>query len=113
MKRIIVYRNPDCEKCRKFARLHDVFDWFHCVECSTATPRSGPLAMGEIAVEKLDTGEIIKGVEAVRCISRQIPAYLPFLPLLRIPAIARMVDRDVRGCGDGSCAVPPTRGHHA
>lgn len=113
MKRIIVYRNKDCEKCRRFARVHDFFDWLNQVEGSTATPPGGPLAMGEIAVEVIETGEILKGVEAVRCICRHTPAYLPFLLLLRIPAIARAVNRDTRGCAGESCAGPPPRGHHA
>ena len=113
MKRITVYRNKDCERCRKFARANKYLDWLNQVESSTATPRIGPLAIGEIAVEVKKTGEIRQGVDAVRTIWRHIPLYMPLLPLLRIPAIARMVDREVRGCGGSSCAIPPAHGHHA
>ncbi len=106
MKRITVYRNPYCEKCRKFARMHQTFDWLHRVEMSTETPPTGPLQMGEIVVEDHKTGDIIRGVDAVRRIAREIPIYAPFRLLLRIPAVARYVDKDVRGCADGSCELP-------
>jgi hypothetical protein len=38
------------------------------------------------------------------------PAYLPLLPLLYLPPVARRIDREARGCADGSCVVsaPPT-----
>ncbi|HEX3658015.1 MAG TPA: hypothetical protein VHV55_19665 [Pirellulales bacterium] len=106
MKRIIVYRNKDCERCRKFAKANKYLDWLNQVESSTETPRCGPLAVGEIAVEVIETGEIFKGVDAVRTIWRHIPAYMLLLPLLRIPAIARAVDRESRGCSGTSCSVP-------
>lgn len=61
--------------------------------------------MGEIVVEDLQTGELIHGVEAMRKIYHQIPAWWILLPLLRIPAIARYVDREVRGCVGDSCKV--------
>lgn len=109
MKTIVIYRNPDCAKCARIGRIHKFFDWLGRVEVSTETPRIGPMQPGEIAVEDLRTGEILQGVPAVRRIFRQIPAYLPFLPLLSMPAIARRVDRDVRGCTDGSCALPTPR----
>lgn len=107
MKRITIYRHKECAKCARIARLHKAFDWWDRVECSTDTPRTGPLRLGEIAVEDARSGEITKGVDAVRQIARQIPAYLPLLPLLRIPYVARKVDQDVRGCADGTCAVAP------
>lgn len=106
MKRITVFRNKDCVRCRRIARVTRFFDWFNRVEASTDTPVTGPLVPGEIAVLDHRTGETLQGVEAVRLIYRQIPAYWPLLPLLRVPAVARRVDREVRGCADGSCAVP-------
>lgn len=117
MHRITVYRNKDCAKCRRFARAHQFFDWLHRVKATTDTPRSGPLAVGEIVVEDAATGEMLRGVHAVRAIWRQIPAYMVLLPLLRIPAVARWVDRDVRGCAGPSCAAPASTekqsAHHA
>lgn len=106
MKRIIVYRNKDCSKCEKWARMNNIFDWLNRVEASTAIPPCGPLEMGEIVVEDLQTGELIHGVEAVRKIYRQVPAYWILLPLLRIPAFAHYVDRETRGCVGDSCKVP-------
>jgi hypothetical protein len=106
VKRLTIYRNKDCVRCARIARFHKLFDWLGRLESSTETPRTGPLRLGEIAVEDARTGEMIQGVEAVRAVFRQVPAYLPFLPLLYVPFIARKVDREVRGCDDGSCAVP-------
>jgi hypothetical protein len=107
MKRITIYRNPDCARCAKIARTHKFFDWLGRVDCSTTMPKSGPLALGEIVVEDNRTGEITRGVNAVRKIFRQISAYWPLLPFLRIPSVAGKVEKDVRGCSDGSCASPP------
>ena len=109
MKRITVFHHKDCRRCRRIARVHRFFDWLNRVEISTETPAIGPLVPGQIAVLDHKTGETLQGVDAVRAIYRNIPAYIPFFPLLRVPAIARKIDRDVRGCADGSCAVPQTQ----
>jgi hypothetical protein len=106
VKRIVVYHNHDCAKCRRIARVHRLFDWLNRVETSTDESKTGPLLPGEIAVEDLRTGAIVKGLDAVRLVGRNVPAYALFLPFLRIPSIARKIDREVRGCSDGSCAVP-------
>jgi hypothetical protein len=106
MKRITLYRNKDCIKCARISRVHHFFDWFRRVDSSTKTPRIGPLRAGEIAVEDQKSGEITQGVDAVRVIARLIPAYWVLLPLLYVPFVARRVDREARGCYDGSCAVP-------
>lgn len=120
MKRITIYRHPDCARCAKIGRFHRAFDWLDRVQLSTATPKIGPLRLGEIAVEDARTGETVKGVDAVRRIFRQVPAYTPFLPFLRIPVVARAVDRSVRGCEDGRCDVSvaqsgegPAAGHRS
>ncbi len=53
MTLIRVYRNPECAKCARFARVLPFVDWFHRVDASTETPRTGALRLGEIAVEEL------------------------------------------------------------
>ncbi len=105
MKRITLYRHKNCARCAKFARIHHVLDWLNRVETSTETPSTGPLRIGEIAVEDHRTGKTMKGVDAVRSICRQIPAYWLLLPLLGIPPIARKIAHEVRGCDDGSCGL--------
>jgi hypothetical protein len=112
MKRITVYRNKDCARCARIARIHHVFDWLGRVDSSTETPKTGPLVPGEIAVEDARTGETLQGIEAVRLTFRQIPAYWPLLPLTYIPFIAHKIDREVRGCKEGACAVPQGAEHH-
>jgi hypothetical protein len=106
MKRMTVFHNKECARCRRIARVHRFFDWFNRVETSTDIPATGPLVPGEIAVLDHKTGQTLQGVEAVRLIYRNVPAYIPLLPFLRFPAIARWIDREVRGCQDGSCTVP-------
>lgn len=102
---IILYHNKDCARCAGMAKVHRFLDWFRRVQVSTAEPKIGPLVPGEIAVEDAQTGEIVQGVEAVRRVARSIPVYAPFRLLLRIPPLARWIDRAVRGCRDGSCDV--------
>ncbi len=106
MKAIVIFHNPRCGRCRRIARTHEAFDWLDRIEVSTEEPRTGALALGEIAVEDLRSGHISKGVEAVRLIARQIPIYFPLRVLSHLPAIARYIDRQTRGCADGSCELP-------
>jgi len=105
MKRIIIYRHPECGKCARMARLHHRFDWFNRVADVTATPPTGPLQMGEIIVEDLATGRFLPGVEGVKLICRRIPLYWLALPLLWIPAVRALADRETRGCVTGSCQI--------
>ncbi|MFI4968171.1 MAG: hypothetical protein ACHQAU_05530 [Gammaproteobacteria bacterium] len=105
MKRIRIYRNPDCAKCARYARMHERLDWLRRIENSTATPRTGPLAMGEVVVEELATGHITRGADALERICREIPAYAPMLLLLKLPAVRRAADREMAGCGGEACDV--------
>jgi len=109
MRYIRIYRNPDCAKCARYARLHERLDWLRRVEISTATPMTGPLAMGEVVVEELATGRILRGAEGFELICRNIPAYAPLRLLLKLPALRRAVDREMAGCGGGSCELPQKR----
>lgn len=109
MKRITLFHNKECDKCRRIARTHKFFDWFDRIEISTEEPRTGLLQLGEIAVEDISTGEITKGVDAVRSIARQIPLYLPLQALSYVPSLARYLDKQAKGCADGSCEVPKQR----
>jgi hypothetical protein len=107
MRNIRIYRNAECAKCARYAAAHRFFDWLGRVEVSTATPRTGALVPGEVVVEKLVNGEILRGAEAFAEICRQIPAYAPLRLLLRVPAIRAFVDRDMSGCGGEACAIAP------
>ena len=106
MKHIRIYRNPNCAKCARYARMHERLDWLHRIENSTATPTSGPLSMGEVVVEDLATGELLHGAAALAAICRQIPAYAPMRLLLKIPAVRRAADKEMAGCADSSCGLP-------
>jgi hypothetical protein len=103
MKRIVIYRHPECRKCARMARVHRLIDWFSRVAVVTTTPPTGPLQMGEIIVEDLSTGRFLAGVEGLKFICRQIPLYWLVLPLLWIPAVRACADRETRGCANGSC----------
>jgi hypothetical protein len=105
MKRIVIYRHPECEKCARMARWHRLFDWFNHVAVVTTTPPTGPLQMGEIIVKDLPTGRFLTGVEGLKLICRQIPSYWLFLPLLWIPAVRARADREACGCTNGSCQI--------
>ncbi len=110
MKKICVYRNPDCARCAKFAKANHFLDWLGRVDSSTATPPTGPLGMGEIVIEEYATGKIHRGVEGVELIYRNIPLFMLLLPLLKIPAFRRYVDGEVRGCSGDACSVAPKPG---
>jgi hypothetical protein len=109
MKSIRIYRNPDCAKCARYAAAHRFFDWLGRVDLSTESPRTGALRLGEVVVEKLDTGVILRGAEAFGEICRNIPFYAPFRLLLRVPAFWEFVDRDMSGCGGAACTIEPRR----
>ena len=105
MKRIVIYRHPECEKCARMARLHHLFDWFNRVAVATTTPPAGPLQMGEIMVEDLANGRFLAGAEGLKLICRQIPLYWLVLPLLWIPAVRARADQETRGSANGSCQI--------
>jgi hypothetical protein len=98
MKRIRVYRNPDCAKCARFAKVAQFLDWFDRVDLSTETPKIGPLRLGEVVVEELESGRIFGGARGMELIWQNIPAYAPFRLLLWLPAFRRYVEREVSGC---------------
>ena len=100
MKAIRLYRNARCEKCARLARVHRAFDWLDRLEDTTAIPPTGPLRLGEIAVQELASGQTLKGIECFRLLCRHIPAYRLSLPLLRISPFHRYVERQVSGCSD-------------
>ena len=98
MKHIIIYRHPGCARCARIARMHERLDWLGRIAVTTAAPAGhAPVKKGEIIVQDLATGTYLEGLDAVRKIFRQVPLYLPLLPLLRIPALARRADADIRG----------------
>ena len=110
MRRITLYRHPECERCRKMGQVHATLDWLGRIERSSDTPPSGALKPGEIAVVDHRSGRTLFGIHAVRMVARQVPAYLPILPLLYLPPIARKLDAMTRGCEDGACGLPETTG---
>lgn len=103
MSRIRIYRHPDCPKCARYARVHRLLDWRGRVEVATTTPKTGPLRLGEVVVEKLDEGRVFKGSAAFEEICRHIPAYAPFLLLLRFPAVRAFAEREMTGCNSEAC----------
>jgi hypothetical protein len=105
MKRIRIYRNPDCAKCARYAHLHRVFDWLGRIKVTTIDPPSGRLLPGEVVVERLATGEFLHGAEALEEISRQVPMYFPLRLLLKLESVRRYVDKELAGCADGSCSL--------
>ena len=106
MATIRLYRNPHCEKCARIARMHRRLDWLRRFEDSTGISPLGPMRMGQIVVQDLRRGVTLRGAEGFALLCRQIPAYWPLLPLLRVPALRRFIERETGGCGDGGCALP-------
>ena len=105
MKRIRVYRNPDCARCARFATAHRFLDLLDRVDASTDTPKTGPLRLGEVVVEDLATGRIIRGAPGIELIARNIPAYAAMRLLLKVPAFRRYVDKEVSACGGDACSI--------
>ena len=87
-------------------RVHHFFDWLGRVETSTARSRPGRCAWvrssSSITGRARRSGAWMPSAGS----ARQIPAYYPLLPLLRVPPIARKIDRETRGCEDGTCGIP-------
>jgi hypothetical protein len=105
MKTIRVYRNAQCATCARFARVARFFDWLDRVDLSTETPKTGPLRLGEVVVEELSSGRILRGAEGMDLIWRNIPVYAPFRLLLRVPSFRRFLEKNVGGCKDNTCQV--------
>jgi len=85
--------------------VHHAVDWFNRIADTTTTPPTGPLRMGEVVVADLRTGRILRGAEGVKLVYQQAPAYWLLLPLLWIPRMRALIDREVRGCSDDSCQI--------
>lgn len=105
MKRIRLYRHPECQRCAGYARMHHRFDWLDRFEDSTEESPTGPLSLGEIAVQDLSTGVALKGIDCFRLLCRNIPAYWLVLPLTYLPFVRRRIERDIGGCSAGACNV--------
>ena len=105
MTRVTLYRHPECERCRRIGRVHRFFNWLGRVGFSTEPPPGGALRPGQIALVVHSSGEELRGVQAVRALARQIPAYWVLLPLLHLPPVARAIDRSLQGCAGDVCAV--------
>gem|GEM_PF-673583 len=104
---IRIYRNPNCAKCARYARMHRALDWLGRVETSTETPPGhAPLRMGQIVVEDLGTGIVHEGVAAFRKMCEAVPLYRPMLLLMPFAGFRRRVERELMGDCDGdACAV--------
>ena len=108
MKKVRLYRHPECSKCARLSRMHHFFDWKNCYEDSTEEPSSGPLAMGEVVVQDLSSGEIMFGLDGFKLLCQHIPAYTFNPLLLRIPAFRQYIEKEMGagGCGDDVCELP-------
>ena len=103
MASIRLYRHPDCARCARYARLHHRLDWLGRFEDSTDVSPVGPLRLGEVVVQDLRSGATLRGAAGFGLLCRQIPAYWPLLPALRIPAFRRRIEREFSGCANDQC----------
>ena len=102
MATVRLYRHPDCAR---FARWHRRLDWLRRFKDSTGLSPVGPLRLGEVVVQDLRHDATLRGAAGFTLLCRQIPAYWPLLPLLRIPAVRHRVEREFSGCADGGCSL--------
>ena len=100
MKTIRLYRHPDCRKCARLARRCQKLDWLGRLEVSSEAPAAGPLRLGEIAVQDLRTGALMKGVDCFELLFRNIPFYWPLLPLLHLPVVREYAQREAAGADE-------------
>src|ERR1700733_8368125 len=110
MKMIRIYRNPDCRRCARYARLGTLLDWHDRLETSTATPKTGALLPGEIVVEGLTNGNLHRGAASLDLIAGRIHLYAPVRLLLRFSSFRRYIDRELSGFGGTSCELPTATG---
>ncbi len=71
-KTIRIYRDPDCAKCERFASVHRFFDWDGRLDLSTTSPATGPLRLGEVVVEDIATGAILRGAAGIELVCREV-----------------------------------------
>lgn len=98
MKAIRLFRNSECAKCTRYARLHHLLDWLNRFEDSTDVSPLGRLRIGEIAVQNLASGATLKGVECFQLVCKHIPLYWLLLPLFYFHPFRAYVEREVSGC---------------
>ena len=108
MKHIRVYHHRDCELCAKKAALLKFLDWMGRTESSTGEPKSGPLRMGQVVVEDIQSGELAFGAKAFDCICRHVPLYAPLRLLLVVPFFHRAIENDMNGKKMPNQAPEPT-----
>lgn len=97
MKRLRVHRNPHCDRCAAYARMHQHLDWLDRIDDSTISPWRRSLRMGEVVVEDLRDGSLHSGAEGMRRLCREVPAYWPVLPLFAFAWFRRRVEAEVAG----------------
>ena len=105
MKRIVIYRHPECKKCGRLARLHHLFDRFNRVAVVTTTPPPDHCRWAKSLSKTSQPAGFLAGAEGLNLICRQIPLYWLVLPLLWFPAVRARADREKRGCTNGSCQI--------
>ena len=103
MKRLLIYRHPECRRCAQIARVHHALDWLNRIADTTETPPTGPLRRGEIVVRDLATHRMLAGAEALSLVYRQVIAYWPLLLLLAIPPLRAWAEREISGEPAGDC----------
>lgn len=94
---------------RRVRESGPLFDWLDRVEPSTETPKTGPLRLGELVVEEIPSGRIVRGAEGIELIWRNVPAFAPFRLLFRVPSFRRKVEKEVSGCEGNACEISPKR----
>ena len=62
MRRVRLYRNPECAQCARMARADRFLEWLDRFDDTTDVPSTGALALGEIAVQDLRSGKTLKGI---------------------------------------------------
>ena len=99
MSAIRLYHHPECERCRKFARILRGLDWLGRLEIAAAPPaETGGLRPGQVYVREIGTGALYTGVPAFRLLCRHIPAYALGRPLLYLPRFRAYIERTYRAC---------------